>query len=174
MLNAVSSGSRLTNVTPVRSGGSRSNSCGFRARPQPASASAPKSTSIGAKGIGSGDRWPLRFGSLTAPPPTPGSLTSGATGRVADARATTRGGPEGEDARGCGAVVRRPEPEGPPLVVADILVPSGVIYRAGRIRIACPPPGASTRCRRDFASTGRWVIATGSGLVSQFAPGPSA
>src|ERR1043166_3425975 len=96
MLNAVSSGSRLTNVTPLRSGGSRSNS-GARARPQPASASAATSNGTA---IGSGDRWPLRFGSLTATPHTPGSLTSGATGRVADVAATTRGGPEGEDARG--------------------------------------------------------------------------
>src|SRR5205823_10608551 len=47
-------------------------------------------------------------------------------------------------------------------------------YRAGLIRIACPPPGASTRCRREVASTERWEIVTGSGFVSQFAPGPSA
>src|SRR5437588_1690093 len=40
MLNAVSSGSRLANVTPVRSGGRRSNSCGSRTRLQPASPSA--------------------------------------------------------------------------------------------------------------------------------------
>src|SRR5437867_9403103 len=37
MLNAVSSGSRLTNVTPVRSGGSSSKSRGSLARPQLAS-----------------------------------------------------------------------------------------------------------------------------------------
>src|SRR5213076_1963999 len=43
MLNAVSSGSRLANVTPVRSGGSRSKSCGSRARPQAATARAASS-----------------------------------------------------------------------------------------------------------------------------------
>src|SRR5437588_584523 len=80
MLNAVSSGSRLTNVTPLRSGASRSNSCGARTRRQAATVSAATSSTA----IGSGDRWPLRFGSLTATPHTPGSLTSGATGRVAD------------------------------------------------------------------------------------------
>src|SRR5437763_14818309 len=96
MLNAVSSGSGLANVTPVRTGGRRSNSCGSRVRPQPASEGAASSKTA----IGSGDRWPLRFGSLTAPPHTPGSLTSGATGRLADMPAPPTGGPEGEDARG--------------------------------------------------------------------------
>src|SRR6266513_6397101 len=109
MLNAVSSGSRLANVTPVRSGDSDSKSCGSRERPQPASVTTAAS-SMDAPRIGSGDRWPLRFGSLTATPRTPGSLTSGATGRVADSAwrgeqrgdlaATPRGGPGGEDARG--------------------------------------------------------------------------
>src|SRR6185312_1581973 len=47
-------------------------------------------------------------------------------------------------------------------------------YRAGRILIACPPPGASTMCSRDVASTVRLEMVTGNGLVSQFAPGPSA
>src|SRR5205823_3202833 len=140
------SGRRLANVTPVRSGGRRSNSRGSRTRLQPASASAASSNTA----IGSGDRWPLRFGSLTTTPHTPGSLTSGATGRVADVPAPPVGG------------------AGDPL---------GVIvgtYGAGRIRIACPPPGASTRCSRDRESTGRLEIATGNGFVSQFAPGPSA
>src|SRR5881397_1509064 len=88
MLNAESSGSRLANVTPVRPGDRSSNSCGSRARarPQPASANAAKRNSIGAASIDSADRWPLRFGSLTTTPRTPGSLTSGATGRVADSR----------------------------------------------------------------------------------------
>src|SRR5207249_2579705 len=47
-------------------------------------------------------------------------------------------------------------------------------YRAGRIRIAWPPPGARTIRRRVVESTGRLEIATGNGFVSQFAPGPSA
>src|SRR5436190_21968689 len=110
MLNAVSSGRRLANVTPVRSGDSDSKSCGSRARPQAASANAAASSTTDPSGIDSDDRWPLRFGSSTVPPHTPGSLTSGATGRVADsagrdeqvsdAAATPRGGPGGEDARG--------------------------------------------------------------------------
>src|SRR2546422_3057761 len=62
--------------------------------------------------------------------------------------------------------------EGPPLGVAHHHPDPD--YRAGLIRIACPPPGASTRCRREVASTERLEIVTGSGLVSQFAPGPSA
>src|SRR5205807_5318835 len=52
--------------------------------------------------------------------------------------------------------------------------PQLAYYLADRIRIACPPPGASTRCRRVVASTGRLEIETGNGFVSQFAPGPSA
>src|SRR6266550_2277222 len=44
----------------------------------------------------------------------------------------------------------------------------------GRILIACPPPGASARRRCDARVTARWEIVTGSGLVSQSAPGPSA
>src|SRR2546430_15235955 len=99
MLTAESSGSRLVNVTPVRPGGRSSNNCGSRARPQPASANAAKRNSIGAASIGSADRWPLRFGSSTETPRTPGSLTSGATGRVVDVQATPRGGPGGEDAK---------------------------------------------------------------------------
>jgi len=47
-------------------------------------------------------------------------------------------------------------------------------YRAGRMRIACPPPGASTTCSVVVASTGRCEMVTGSGLVIQFASGPSA
>ena len=47
-------------------------------------------------------------------------------------------------------------------------------YRAGRIRIAWPPPGARTRRKREAAVTARWEIETGSGFVSQLAPGPSA
>src|SRR5881397_2385508 len=100
MLNAESSGSRLANVTPVRPGGRSSNSFGSRAQPQPASANAAKRNNVGAASIGSADRWPLRFGSSTETPRTPGSLTSGATGRVADVQATPRGSPGGEDARG--------------------------------------------------------------------------
>src|SRR5437660_4357982 len=116
MLKAVSSGSRLANVTPVRSGGSRSNSCG--SRPQAATARAASNNTV-ASAVGSDDRWPLRFGSLTAPPHTPGSLTSGATGRVADVPATPRGGHGGEDARGrvgwlSGVPSRRDRPSAAP------------------------------------------------------------
>src|SRR5207249_6574275 len=51
---------------------------------------------------------------------------------------------------------------------------SHVPYRSGRIRIACPPPGARTRWRLVLASTARCEIETGRGFVSQCAPGPSA
>src|SRR2546428_3316558 len=105
MLNAVSSGSGFVNVTPVRWGDRSSNSCGSPERPD-----APSAAAVPNSRIGHGDRWPLRFGSLTATPHTPGSLTSGATGRVADSAgrgellgdvaATSRGGPEGEDSKG--------------------------------------------------------------------------
>ena|SRR5881396_2965603 len=44
----------------------------------------------------------------------------------------------------------------------------------GRSLIACPPPGARARRRCDARVTVRWEIVTGSGLVSQSAPGPSA
>src|SRR5439155_17122600 len=81
MLNAVSSGSRFANVTPVRWGDRSSNSCGSRERPH-----APSAVVVPNNRIGNDDRWPLRFGSLTTTPRTPGSLTSGATGRVADSR----------------------------------------------------------------------------------------
>ena len=47
-------------------------------------------------------------------------------------------------------------------------------HQPHRIRIACPPPGARTICKRDTDVTGCFEIVTGSGLVSQFAPGPSA
>ena len=47
-------------------------------------------------------------------------------------------------------------------------------YLTGRIRIACPPPGASATLSRVFESTFRFDIATESGLSRQFAPGPSA
>lgn len=46
--------------------------------------------------------------------------------------------------------------------------------RAGRSRIACPPPGANTSRNVDADVTGRREIATGSGFVSQCALGPSA
>src|SRR6266513_2180821 len=105
MLNAVSSGSRFANVTPVRWGDRSSNSCGSRERPH-----APSAVVVPNNRIGNDDRWPLRFGSLTTTPRTPGSLTSGATGRVADyawwgdlpvaVQAVPRGSPAGEDARG--------------------------------------------------------------------------
>ena len=42
------------------------------------------------------------------------------------------------------------------------------------MRTAWPPPGASTMRNRDVESTGFEEIATGSGFVAQFAPGPSA
>lgn len=48
------------------------------------------------------------------------------------------------------------------------------LYGASRIRIAWPPPGASTIRNRVAEVTGRFEIATGSGLSSQLAPGPSA
>ena len=47
-------------------------------------------------------------------------------------------------------------------------------YFAGRMRIAWPPPGASTRWSREALVTERCVIVTGNGLSSQFALGPSA
>src|SRR5688500_5742232 len=50
----------------------------------------------------------------------------------------------------------------------------GITYLAGRIRIACPPPGARTTRRFETAVTVRFEIVTGSGLVNQCAPGPSA
>jgi len=43
------------------------------------------------------------------------------------------------------------------------------IAPAGSDRL--PAPGASTMCSRDVASTVRLEIVTGSGFVSQFAPG---
>jgi hypothetical protein len=42
------------------------------------------------------------------------------------------------------------------------------------MRIACPPPGASTTRSRLADVTGRLEIVTGSGLSSQWAFGPSA
>ncbi len=47
-------------------------------------------------------------------------------------------------------------------------------FVTGRMRIACPPPGASASCRCEPRVTVRCAIVTGSGFVSQFAPGPSA
>src|SRR6266850_5750126 len=44
----------------------------------------------------------------------------------------------------------------------------------GWMRIAWPPPGASAMCSTEFRVTMRCEIATGSGLVSPLAPGPSA
>ena len=46
--------------------------------------------------------------------------------------------------------------------------------RAGRMRIACPPPGASAIRSTELRVTGRCEMATAVGLVSQLAPGPSA
>src|SRR5437667_10443031 len=82
MLNAVSSGSRLTNVTPVRSGESSSKSWGSQARPQPASLNPATSSSLDASGIGSGADSAWRGEQL------------------GDLAATPTGGPGGEDARG--------------------------------------------------------------------------
>jgi hypothetical protein len=42
------------------------------------------------------------------------------------------------------------------------------------MRIACPPPGASTTRSRLAEVTGRREMVTGNGLSSQFAFGPSA
>src|SRR6266404_2330440 len=47
-------------------------------------------------------------------------------------------------------------------------------FPAGRMRIAWPPPGANAMRRCDARVTVRCVMDTGSGLVSQSAPGPSA
>src|SRR5206468_7500090 len=47
-------------------------------------------------------------------------------------------------------------------------------FPAGRMRIAWPPPGASATRRCEARVTVRCVMDTGSGLVSQLAPGPSA
>ena len=47
-------------------------------------------------------------------------------------------------------------------------------HLAGRMRIACPPPGASAMCNCVADVTVRRVIVTGRGLSNQFAPGPSA
>src|SRR2546422_7817308 len=51
MLNAVSSGSRLTNVTSVASGGRSSKRRGAAARPQPASATPAATSSANRSGI---------------------------------------------------------------------------------------------------------------------------
>ena len=45
---------------------------------------------------------------------------------------------------------------------------------SGRIRTACPPPGARTTRSRLVEVTGRLEMVTGSGLSSQSALGPSA
>ena len=47
-------------------------------------------------------------------------------------------------------------------------------HRAGRIRIAWPPPGASLTRSRVAEVTALFVMLTGRGLSSQFASGPSA
>src|SRR5439155_20519131 len=105
----------------------------------------PKRSPTGAASDG---RWPLRFGSSTATPHTPGSLTSGATGRVADSAwrgellgdvaATSRGGPEGEDARGrvgrlSGVPSRRDRPGTSP-----VLLPASSFHGPDPDRLPAP------------------------------------
>src|SRR5689334_25337011 len=69
MLNAVSSGRRLTNVTPVRDGDSCSKSCGSRARPQPARASTARKIAGPPRGGAEGRS--LRLGTPDSHPAPP-------------------------------------------------------------------------------------------------------
>src|SRR6266542_109227 len=81
----------------------------------------------------------------------------------------------GRSSKRVGAVFGWSQPASASTPAAAIIADArDTCYLAGRIRMAWPPPGASTIWRREAAVTVRLEIATGRGLVSQFAPGPSA